>query len=140
MPRVTITIEGEFDEIQTILQRLATGEPDNPVSLEEPVSAPIAWTPEELAALWNMIESGARGILAEIATRPDGYPFTELQHALGMNGSNIAGRLSSVGHAMRRFPEKPHPVTRDYRTRQYTIDAEVADVIRRLARGGGEEM
>jgi len=144
MARITITIEGDEQELEGALQRLlsvAHGQdgtsPAEPVAETTEEPAP-GWAPEELAAYWDAIRDDARGIVAEVAKRPEGYPFDDLQAALGMGPQNIGGRLSSVGHARRRFPGKPQLVERDYRLRQYRMDPAVAEAVRRLAEGGGE--
>ena len=134
MVKITITVEGEPEEVRAALRQLVVSDTANQAEGVLTSGAVLEWTPDELRQLWNMIEPGARRILAALAERPDGYPFDALQQSLGMTGPNVAGRLSSVGHAMRRFPGKPHPVQRDYRTRQYTMDSTVAEAIQQLAR------
>ncbi|MCS7051227.1 MAG: hypothetical protein NZL87_06400, partial [Thermomicrobium sp.] len=94
---------------------------------------------------WSRLQDGARQILAEIAKRPEGYPMVDLERALGVPARVIGGRLSSVGHAMRRFPHKEEPV--EFRTggdeapgrRIYFMKPEIARMIRRLASEGVAE-
>jgi len=150
MARIVITIEGDSQEIgaiQEVLQRLAglagaeyeAGEAVRAAGEREP------WTYEEFRQFWSRLQDGARQILAEIAKRPEGYPMVELERALGVPARVIGGRLSSVGHAMRRFPHKEEPV--EFRTggdeapgrRIYFMKPEIARMIRRLAGEGAAE-
>lgn len=150
MARIVITIEGDSQEIgaiQEVLQRLAglaAGEFE--VSeLPRVTGEREAWTFEEFRQFWSRLQDGARQILAEIAKRPEGYPMVELERALGVPARVIGGRLSSVGHAMRRFPHKEEPV--EFRTggdeapgrRIYFMKPEIARMIRRLASEGAAE-
>jgi len=148
MARITITIEGDEQELAGALQRLlvvgqdgAAGQGGNgaPAAAAAAAPAPAAgWSPEELAAYLSMVKEDARRIVTEVAKRPEGYPFDDLQEVLGMGAQNIGGRLSSVGHALRRFPGKPGLIERDYRQRAYRMDPEVAKTIRELAVTGDE--
>ncbi len=149
MARITITIEGESQEIeaiQAVLQRLAGVA--MAVGAEEAAAAEAgwpggerqSWTFEEFQQFWSRLKEGARQILAEIAKRPEGYPMADLERALGLPARVIGGRLSSVGHAMRRFEWKERPV--EFRTggdeemrRVYFMNPEVARMIRRLSEG-----
>lgn len=139
MATFTLTIQGDPAEFREALQLiLAAG---GAVTLgqeatsqsDDPTSGPSSWTPEEFAHFWKTITSDARAILQELAKRPDGYTFHELQEAVGLDGLKVAGRLSSVGHAMNQFQGKREPVTRDYRTRHYFMDPEVASLINQSA-------
>lgn len=132
MARITITIEGDAKELEGALQRLLVANEDSP---EAPPRAAAAagWAPEELAVYWGAIRDDARDIVAELAKRPEGYAFDDLQAILGLGAQNIGGRLSSVGHALRKFPGKPGLLERDYRQREYRMAPDVAAEIRRLA-------
>ncbi|MCM8745214.1 hypothetical protein NET03_01575 [Thermomicrobium sp. CFH 73360] len=150
MARIVITIEGDSQEIgaiQEVLQRLA-GLAAGEFEVSELPRVPgerEAWTFEEFRQFWSRLQDGARQILAEIAKRPEGYPMVELERALGVPARVIGGRLSSVGHAMRRFPHKEEPV--EFRTggdeapgrRIYFMRPEIARMIRRLASEGAAE-
>jgi len=147
--RITITIEGESQEIeaiQSVLQRLAGA--TMVAGAEEAVAGEAgwpggerqSWTFEEFQQFWSRLKEGARQILAEIAKRPEGYPMAELERALGLPARVIGGRLSSVGHAMRRFEHKEEPV--EFRTggdqearRVYFMKPDIARMIRRLSEG-----
>ena len=150
MARIVITIEGDSQEIgaiQEVLQRLA-GLTGAEFEAGEAVRGPgerEPWTFEEFRQFWSRLQDGARQILAEIAKRPEGYPMAELERALGVPARVIGGRLSSVGHAMRRFPQKEEPV--EFRTggdeapgrRIYFMKPEIARMIRRLVSEGAAE-
>ncbi len=145
MAKVTITIEGEADEVRRTLRRLV-GWGHGPRSGRGQEAGPrgrgraggpqakgdrTPWTPEELTQVWNDITVGARTVLAEIARRPTGYPNTELQKTLGMAGTAIGGTLSSVGVVSRRFGPKP-PIYR-FRWDEYRMPPAVAEVIHLLS-------
>lgn len=149
MAKITITIEGEPQEVRQSLRRLfGRGRrwekerggcgPERPGGWRrrkaEAMAAMADWAPwseEELKQLWGEVTAGARTVLAEIARRPEGYPNAELQHVLGMPGNAIGGTLSSVGVASRRFGAKP-PVYL-FRWDVYRMPPRIAQVIAGLA-------
>lgn len=161
MARVTITVEGEAEEVRGALLRLVNGEVDGwsvtgsssslgPQSADEEESRtspdlPLPWTKEELAQLWAYLTYPARRVLREVAEQPDGYHFEDLAQVLGSNMRSIGGNLSSVGHAMRRLYAtgdsytKPWPISGDKHRRVYLMDESVATSIRELAAQTGEE-
>lgn len=147
MAKIVITIEGDSQEIgsiQEVLQRLA-GLAAGESEVLHAVGERESWTFEEFRQFWSRLQEGARQILAEIAVRPEGYSMVELERALGVPARVIGGRLSSVGHAMRRFPHKEDPV--EFRTggdetpgrRIYFMKPEVARIIRQLTSQAGAE-
>ena len=120
MERVTITIEGSTEEVIRALQAVATG--------VRRQGASVAWLPNEIRDFFNHLQPDAQRILREIATRPQGYNRDDLISALGISGRGLAGRLSSVGHNLRRFyPMKPKPVELDDETWNYTMLPEFVD-------------
>ena len=139
MARVTLTIEGNPQEVRRTMRKLlgpgrhATdprgpgGPGGQPRVKREP------WTAEELGRIWSEITVGARRVLAEIATQPSGYPSAELQKRLEMDGKAIGGTLSSVGVVSRRFEGRP-PVYR-FRWDEYRMPPPVAEVIHLLQQG-----
>jgi hypothetical protein len=142
MARVTITIEGEAQEIRQTLRKLlgpmGHGKGPQPGAGigrtgEGKRAAREPWTLEELTQVWNEITVGARRVLAEIARRAEGYPSSELQQALGMDGKAIGGTLSSVGVVSRRFGARP-PIYR-FRWDEYRMPPPVAEVVHLLAQG-----
>lgn len=130
------------DEVVSWLRnRLARGlaPATSPVTEGAPTAPPrraageVTWTSEELSELWATIKDGARQIWARIAEKPEGHDFADVVRSTGMHGLQVAGQLSSIGHALRKFPGKEHPITRDHAAGQYRMDPEVAKVIRQLA-------
>lgn len=113
MAKVTLTVEGEPREIpealRVLLRLWEAGE--RPAGVEVEVVEETEWTPREVRQLWRRLAEDARRILKELAHRPEGYPAHELAQSLGLSSTRqIGGRLASVGHRLRRFPGKPHPV------------------------------
>ncbi|MCS7206369.1 MAG: hypothetical protein NZ951_00275 [Dehalococcoidia bacterium] len=120
MARITVTLEGEWDEVQAILARLAEGaakETPAAVTVKEVSPPPPVkpageqrWTPQQVRRFWGRLSPDARRILKEVAKHPEGVGWTALQQALNMRAREIGGTLSSVGHRMRGFPGLPRPV------------------------------
>lgn len=140
---VKIIIEGDPEEVARTVIRLGKESLANEVPVVEQereqagAIAPdslASWTPQEVSELLRMVTKDARRILEEIARNPNGYSFHDLQTALNMDGLNIAGRLSSLGHQLRRYKGKVAPVTRDYSRRAYFMLPEVAQAIRELVK------
>jgi hypothetical protein len=159
MAKVTITIEGDPDEVRRTLRKLAGrgrhewggrcgkgpegmrrgrrggwgwGPGPGGMSPGGPEWQP--WTVEELTQVWGEITAGARRVLAEIARRPEGYPAAELQAALGMDGKAIGGTLSSVGVLSRRYGERMPLYLFGWDA--YRMRPRIAEVVRRLAEPG----
>ena len=146
MARFTFTLEGEPLEFRPSLRALlgalaadaldSIGEDDEAATTDGHAAGKEELTPEEFGRLWRAVRPDARDILTAIAEQPD-CSFEELQQATGLGGLGIAGRLSSVGHTMRRFfGGKRAPVTRDYQTRRYHMAPDVAELVKRLAASG----
>jgi hypothetical protein len=126
MARITLTIEADHEELPTVLSQLfQTVSSDNGVTSDG--SEP--WDEDEVATFLDMIRPGAREILAEIATRPEGYPWVEVQERLGLSGLQIAGRMSSIGHVLNQFPAKASLHESDYHRREYRMDPEYAHMV-----------
>ena len=120
MERVTITIEGNSEEVIRALQAVAAG-----VNRQ---GASVSWLPDEVGGFFNRLQPEAQRILREIATRPQGYNRDDLMSELGISARGLAGRLSSVGHTLRRFyPMKPRPMNLDDDTWNYTMLPEFVD-------------
>lgn len=108
--RISITVEGAAEEIPDALRTLLLGlrrwgsleeadaQPPSPAATQS-----VDWAPEKLTCLWGGIAEGAREALAEIASRPNGYPKEDLYETLSLDGRTVGGRLSSVGAAMARL-------------------------------------
>ena len=122
MAHVTVTIEGEHDELPAAIRQLF----NLLVAPESEEDRVEAWTEEELRRFVVLLADDARRILGKIVQRPDAYPWDELKEELGVAGLSRAGMMSSVGHAENHFPGKPPIVERDYRQRVYRMDPDVA--------------
>ncbi|QDV37377.1 hypothetical protein [Tautonia plasticadhaerens] len=142
MARVTITIEGEAQEIRRTLRKLLGPMGMGPGPRRDRANERGGpgthgprepWSPEELTQVWNEITVGARRVLTEIAGRAEGYPSGELQKSLGMDGKAIGGTLSSVGVASRRFGARP-PIYK-FRWDEYRMPPPVAEVVHLLSQG-----
>lgn len=149
MAKVTLTIEGEPEEIRSALtvlldQALA----DAPVESQqqEPVvvgseSSETPWTETDVLLWWESLKSGGQEILAEIATRPDGYPASELIGSGGFDMKGFGGKIGTSTHTMNRHFKKngkftkPQPWTFNGPLRQYMMHPDVAAVVQRLSEG-----
>lgn len=76
-------------------------------------AAAAAWTEKEAETLLRQIKPNAKRILAELASKPEGYSISDLAEALGLQEGAIRGQLSSVGFALRRMDGKPSPIKRE---------------------------
>jgi hypothetical protein len=141
--KISVTIEGELEEVREALRVLSEANSLRPAATasvldQAPPPAPRAqsdWTERELEEFWRWLTADAQEVLAEIAKRPEGHPFQEVGRALSLDMSIIGGRLSSLGHALRRpeFEGKTNPLVRDWARSQYRIDPWIAAIFRRLA-------
>jgi len=135
MAKVVLTVEGDPSEIPQALRNLLGMLGEVEQAPPAPEAETTEWTPEEVRRLWRRLARDARRILKELATRPEGYPAQDLARALGLTSTRqVGGRLASVGHRLRRFPGKPHPVLHE-RTPQglvYRLRPEVARVVAEL--------
>ena len=137
-----VVIEGTREELQDtlnmLLERAATqGESVEQVADETVVSdtpqQTVPVTAEEFRHVWPQLSAGSRTVLAEVATRPQGYPVADLLAHLGVDGPHLGGMLSSLGFAMKRLPGKQDPLVRDWVAGQYRLPPDIAAVIRELA-------
>jgi hypothetical protein len=134
MAKVTISVEGEPDDVRNALIALLRGGPLPGDAMPPLPSTADLWSREDLSRFWMAIQPEARRVLAEVAKHPAGAAWDDVRAALDLSGPEMAGRMSSVGHIMRKiFGGRPAPVQRDYVTRQYTMDPAVAREILRLA-------
>jgi len=123
MVKVTISIEGNQEEVNAYLQRFAAADTQQP-------SSSISWLSQEIEVLFNNITPDAQAILVEIASNPTGYDRDDLMKKLGIEGRTLAGRLSSVeANRKRLFPSKPRPLDLDEATWAYEMLPEVAEWI-----------
>ena len=120
MERVTITIEGTSEEVIRALQAVAVG--------VKKQGASVSWLSDEVEGFFNRLQPEAQRIFRKIATKPQGYNRDDLIGKLGISGRGLAGRLSSIGHNLRRFyPMKPSPIELDDITWNYTMLPEFVD-------------
>jgi hypothetical protein len=132
MTKITVTIETEAgeDPRQKLMEFLAGG------TLTNGAAAGVEWTQEDFAAFWAKVRPDAQKVLAIVAKQPDGCPMTTVEKALGWKGLQIAGRMSSVGHVMRKFPGRQWPYTWDWHQRVYKLaNHKIAEWITKLANG-----
>lgn len=123
MVKVTISIEGNQEEVDAYLQRFAG------VDTQQPTSS-ISWLPEEIEVLFDNITSDAQAILVEIASNPTDYDRDDLLKKLGIDGRSLAGTLSSVeANRKRLFPNKPRPLDLNEALWAYEMLREVAEWI-----------
>ena len=123
MVKVTISIEGNQDEVNEYLQRFAGAQTQHGIT-------GVSWLPEEIESLFDSITSDAQRVLREIANNPTGYDRDALTNQLGITGRSLAGTLSSVEFNRKRlFPSKPKPVELDWDTWKYVMLPEVAEWI-----------
>jgi len=121
MEKITLTIEGTAEEIIASISKLGQ------FQYRQQEEA-ISWLDSEIEDfIVNRIQPEAKQILKEMADRPDGYDRDELVRNLGLTGRGLAGRLSSIGHNIRKFyPVKRHPVELDEDSGSYTLLPEFA--------------
>ena len=125
MEKVTINIEGSSDEVVSALQRLTS----SLVKQHEAEVEGEAWSEEELLRFWNTLTEGAKAALRVVAKHPDGYQREKVREELDISGSQLAGQLSSVGHALHNFPNKISPFGLNWHTWHYEMIPELADLI-----------
>ncbi|MFC1869820.1 hypothetical protein ACFLYE_00945 [Chloroflexota bacterium] len=100
MPKITITIEGDIEELVPILNKLGElkgmKEPGKPVkgaSGEE-------WTKERVSSVLNDLSEKAQTVLGVIA-RNDDKSWEEQLKIIGWTGNVVGGALSSLGAQLR---------------------------------------
>ncbi len=130
MAHLTITIEGTSEEVIRALEAVAGVVKQQGTQMVKQESATISWLPDEIRMFFRNLQEEAQRILREIATKPQGYNRDDLLAKLNISARGLAGRLSSVGHTLRRFyPMKPRPMDLDVSTWSYTMLPEFVDWI-----------
>jgi hypothetical protein len=62
--------------------------------------------------------------------------MAKVTEATGWTGLQVAGRLSSVGHALHLFKDRPYPYQWDKRARTYRLrDSRYVEWVLKLANG-----
>lgn len=130
MEKISVNIEGTSEEIAKAIKALAAllSEPE-----EKQESQEEDWSEDEIKKFWQMLTEGAREVLRVIAKHPAGCDRDVVLKDLGLNGNQLAGRLSSQGHTMRQFPKKPRPVELDWNTWEYKMRPEFVEAIKKFA-------
>ncbi len=162
MVKVALTIEGDAEEVITAIRKLATGESNPsppmtetaeqnaPETVSEAVSASIApppapppvpegkWTIDHVRTFWRYLAPNAQQVYHRVANS-SGYVMSRqsLLDAMGLTERQLSGRMSSVGHSVRRIRNAhnvslPHPMAFDPSTDDYKMLPDVADAIVRL--------
>jgi hypothetical protein len=131
MPTVSLTVTGSPDEIAPLLQQLLRQVGRAQDGSEARPREATVWTAQEFSDIWFTLSEGARKALAEMATRPDGYPGEELATALGMDLVTLGGYLSSISHRLRGREDRPPLYVRNAATGwKFAMPADVAQWIR----------
>jgi hypothetical protein len=119
MTTITVTIQGDEQEIRELLPFLFAPAPVSPqvgvTSLAHVIQLenPLRWKFAEFARYWERIKPGARRFLQEVAKQPDGYHAEELKQELDWDHNHLAGTLTSLKFQLRLFPGKPEVYFRD---------------------------
>lgn len=135
---VEIIIKGEPEEAYRMIQILAQQSCSNEAQKVEKEGnqaegegdGKLPLSRDEVFQLLSVITPGALKIIREAAKHPTGYSFDDLQKAVGLSGTAVAGRLSSIGHKLHKlFPGKADPIIRDYSQQIYRMLPEVAEAV-----------
>lgn len=159
MVKVSLTVEGDAEEVIVAIRRLAVGDgglvtnvpetvdDETPETSEEIASStgnssPAApegrWTIDHVRTFWRYLAPNAQQVYHQVANS-NGYVMSRqsLLDAMGLTERQLSGRMSSVGHSVRRIRNVhnvslPHPMTFDQTTDDYKMLPDVADAIVRL--------
>jgi hypothetical protein len=98
MTKITITIESDIGELDSILSTLkelgeASGDTENSLANQE-------WTRERVLTVWSDLSESAKEILGVIA-RNDDKSWQEQLRKTGRSGQVVGGSLSSLGARLR---------------------------------------
>lgn len=98
MTKITITIESEIGELDSILGKLkelgeANDNTQNSLASQE-------WTRQRVLQVWNDLSVSAKEILGVIA-RNDEKDWEEQLRIIGKSGQVVGGSLSSLGAQLR---------------------------------------
>ena len=161
MVKVALTVEGEADDVIAAIRQLAASDatppaavvdaPDDyiaaaPVEAEPappppPPLAPVPegrWTIDHVRTFWGYLAPNAQQVYRRVANS-SGYVMSRqsLLDAMGLTERQLSGRMSSVGHSVRRIRNAhnvalPHPMAFDATSDDYKMLPDVADAIVRL--------
>jgi hypothetical protein len=132
---VTVRTEAGEDPRQALAKLLGFSTDGKAAPAKSDQGGSSEWTSEEFTRFWSWLQKDAQKIVAEIATKPDGYPMGDLQKKLGWEGTGMAGRMSSVGFNVKLFANHANPVMRDWSARVYKMDPRAASWVKELAAG-----
>ena len=159
MVKVALTVEGEADDVIAAIRQLA-GDKVSPATVvvadsdaaaaapveEEtppppPPPAPVPegrWTIDHVRTFWGYLAPNAQQVYHRVANS-SGYVMSRqsLLDAMGLTERQLSGRMSSVGHSVRRIRNihnvaLPHPMAFDPTSDDYKMLPDVADAIMRL--------
>lgn len=161
MVKVLLTIEGGAEEVIAAIRQLAGSDTESVTSVSETVddvpdatpesttasnaSSPAAppvpegrWTIDHVRTFWRYLAPNAQQVYHQVA-HSNGYVMSRqsLLDAMGLTERQLSGRMSSVGHSVRRIRNVhnvslPHPMTFDQSSDDYKMLPDVADAIVRL--------
>ena len=162
MVKVTLTMEGDAEEVIAAIRKLAVGDTislttvaetvddDAPETTPEAASAstvsppappPVPegrWTIDHVRTFWRYLAPNAQQVYHQVA-HSNGYVMSRqsLLDAMGLTERQLSGRMSSVGHSVRRIRNAhnvslPHPMAFDQSSDDYKMLPDVADAIVRL--------
>ena len=161
MVKVTLTMEGDSQEVIAAIRKLAVGDTislapavetvdDNPPeTAPEAAAAPAPppapppvpegrWTIDHVRTFWRYLAPNAQQVYHQVA-HSSGYVMSRqsLLDAMGLTERQLSGRMSSVGHSVRRIRNAhnvslPHPMAFDQSSDDYKMLPDVADAIVRL--------
>ena len=163
MVKVELTIEGDAEEVIAAIRKLAVGDADSATSVaatvdDEPAEAPTEamsassapppvapppvpegrWTIDHVRTFWRYLAPNAQQVYHQVA-HSSGYVMSRqsLLDAMGLTERQLSGRMSSVGHSVRRIRNAhnvslPHPMAFDQSSDDYKMLPDVADAIVRL--------
>lgn len=112
MTKVTITIEGEIEDLVPVLAKIG--------GLKEAKSAAITptivggeaeWTEERVLEVWKDLSEDCKKVLIEVAKTED-MTWEQLQEKLNWGPNKIGGSISSLGAQLRNHSLKgiTHPL------------------------------
>ncbi len=106
MSKITITIEGDMEELGTILGKLGElKDVKEPGKLGKVVLTGEEWTRERVLSVWNDLSEKAKTVLGIIAQNDD-KSWDEQLRIIGWTGSEVGGSLSSLGAQLRNHSLK----------------------------------
>ncbi len=124
MPTITITLNGELEQLNPYLQ-LITGlsakiDAKSTPTVEMPTETVILttqvasktddWTLDEFVRLWNHLSKNAKAFLKELAKKPSGYHAPELKQKTGLDTKNLGGACNSASNQRKSLGMNKSPI------------------------------